>query len=183
MDTMIDLLHNDWVIYVGAFVIAAFGIYTLFLKTRRAAEVSEYERISPRTTDAPSRITVCLRGFLLNFFNPVVWFYWCTMVTLLICGDSEISLGQRYLFFGGVLMATLGMDILKCKLASLLQRLITYRFLKLFNKSIGVIMIASAIIMVVNTLPRFEHEDSQRPVQVMQDVMNNKPPTILRDCL
>ncbi|MBO7489948.1 MAG: LysE family transporter [Bacteroidales bacterium] len=175
MEDMIQLLNNRWIIYVGAGVVASFGLYTMFLKTRHAAESSETDKINFRYVQIPSRLSVYLRGLTLNFFNPVIWLYWATLVTILICGESEISIGQRYLFFGGVLSATLCMDILKCKLASLLQRIITYRFLKVFNKSVGIILIGFAIFMVVSTLPRFEKNGNQRSVEMMQEIMNTKP--------
>ena len=149
----------------------------MLLKTRRATEVSESDRISPLTASIPRRFIIYLRGILLNIFNPLIWVYWTTIVAILICNDTEITIAQRYLFFGGVLSATLTMDILKCKLASLLQRMITYRFLNIFNKSVGVILIAFSIFMVVSTIPRFERENSQKPAQIMQEVLNTKPPT------
>lgn len=178
IDTMMEMLNNHWIIYLGAAVVAGFGLYTMLLKTKRAAEVSEYERISPRNSDIPSRLVIYLRGLFLNLFNPVIWLYWATMVTILVCGDSEISIGQRYLFFFGVLAATLVMDILKCKLASLLQRIITYRFLSVFNKSVGLILVGFAVFMVASTIPRFEREKNNRPAQMMQEVMHTKPPVL-----
>lgn len=177
IDQTIAILSNHWIIYLGAAVIAGFGLYTMLLKTRRATEVSESDRISPLTASIPRRFIIYLRGILLNIFNPLIWVYWTTIVAILICNDSEITIAQRYLFFGGVLSATLTMDILKCKLASLLQRMITYRFLNIFNKSVGVILIAFSIFMVVSTIPRFERENSQKPAQIMQEVLNTKPPT------
>lgn len=178
MDEMILLLNNRWVIYIGAGVVAGFGLYTMFLKTRRAAESSENDKINFRNVQIPSRLSVYLHGLTLNFFNPVIWLYWATLVTILVFGDSEISVGHRYLFFGGVLSATLSMDVLKCKLASLLQRIITYRFLKIFNKTVGLILIGFAIVMVASTMPRFENNGNNRSVEMMQEIMNSKPPAL-----
>ena len=58
--------------YVGAGVVASFGFYTMFLKTRRAAEASETDKINFRNVQTPSRLSVYLRGLTLNFFNPVI---------------------------------------------------------------------------------------------------------------
>ena len=98
------------------------------------------------------------------------------MITIVICGDSEISLGQRYLFFGGVLCTTLSMDILKCKLASLLRRIITFRFLNIFNKCLGLILIGFAIFMVASTIPRFERDNTNNPrsIEMMQEIMQTQ---------
>lgn len=180
LDDMILMLNNRWIIYVGAIVVASFGLYTMFLKTRHAAESSENDKISFHNVMMPSRLNVYLRGLTLNFLNPVIWLYWATLVTILICGESDITLGQRYLFFGGVLSATLSMDILKCKLASLLQRMITFRFLKIFNKSVGVILIGFAVFMVVSTMSHFENNSNQKSIEMMQEIMNTKPPKLHR---
>jgi threonine/homoserine/homoserine lactone efflux protein len=179
IDDMLAILNTRWVRYAGAGVVAGFGFYTMFLKTRHTAEVSENDRINFRNVQIPSRLNVYLHGLTLNFFNPLIWIYWSTMVTILVFGEGEISLGQRYLFFAGVLSATLSMDILKCKLASLLQNIITYRFLKAFNKSVGIILIGFAVFMVISTMPRFESRTSnQKSVEMMQEIMHKNPPKI-----
>ncbi len=180
MDEMILMLNSRWIVYVGAAVVASFGLYTMFLKTRHAAESSENDKVSFHNVQMPSRLSVYLRGLTLNFLNPVIWLYWATLITILICGESDISISQRYIFFGGVLSATLCMDILKCKLASLLQRIITYRFLKIFNKCVGAILIGFAVFMVVSTLPRFEKNGNQKSIEMMQEIMNTKPPKLHR---
>lgn len=181
MQDMIAVLNNRWVAYVGACVVAGFGLYTMLVKTRRAAEVGDNDRITLRPITLPSPLTVYFRGLTLNFFNPLIWIYWATLVTIVICGDSQISLAQRYLFFGGVLFATLSMDILKCKLASLLQRIITFRFLNIFNKCVGVILIGFAIFMVSSTIPRFERDNNpKKSIEVMQDLMQTKTPAANR---
>lgn len=180
MDDMIMMLNNRWIVYVGAAVVASFGLYTMFLKTRHAAEASENDKINFHNVQIPSRVNVYLRGLTLNFLNPVIWLYWATLITILICGESDISLAQRYIFFGGVLSASLCMDILKCKLASLLQRLITYRFLMIFNKCVGAILICFAIFMVISTSPRFENNGNQKSIEMMQEIMNTKPPKLHR---
>lgn len=172
MEEMLAILNNRWIIYVGACVVAGFGLYTMLIKARRAAEIGENDRIALRPITLPSPITVYFRGLSLNFFNPLIWIYWATLVTIVVCGDCEISLGQRYLFFGGVLCATLGMDILKCKLASLLQRIITFRFLNIFNKCVGLILIGFAVFMVASTVPRFERDNNpKKSITVMQELM------------
>lgn len=174
-EEMMLLLNNHWIIYVGACVVAGFGFYTMFLKTKRAAEVGDNDHINNRYFQIPSRLSIYLHGLTLNFFNPVIWLYWATLITILICGEGDFTLGQRYLFFGGILSATLCMDILKCKLASLLQRIITYRFLKIFNKIVGVILVCFAIVMIATTLPKFENKNSnQRSVEMLQGIMNSK---------
>ena len=176
-EDFISLMHNRWVLYAGALVVTGFGLYTMFVKTRHTTEVSDSDHINFQSMQAPSRMVVYFRGLALNFFNPLLWLYWCTVVTIILLGDNDISIGQRYLFFAGVLITTLSMDVLKCKLASLLQRIITYRFLKIFNKCVGVIIIGFAVFMVISASPRHEQQNNnQRSIEMMQDIIHTKPP-------
>jgi len=178
IDDMMAIINSRWVVYIGAAVVAGFGLYTIFLKTRRAAETSADDCLNKYPMHNPSRIAVYLRGLSLNFFNPGIWVYWATVVALIICGDSEITRTQRYIFFGGVLATTLSLDILKCKLASMLQRIITFRFLNLFNKSVGIVLIGFATFMLISSVSRKETENPKRSIEVMQGIINTKPPTI-----
>ena len=169
-ENLIETFNNRWIIYVGAAVVASFGFYTMFLKTRRATESKDTDRINFHNVQIPSRLSVYFRGVVLNFFNPVIWIYWATIVTIFICGEDGFSLGERYLFFGGVLCATLSLDILKCKLASLLQRIITFRFLKIFNKTVGLILIGFAIFMVISTSGYYNSNQNQKSKEMIEGI-------------
>ncbi len=169
-EDLITILNNRWVIYVGAAVVASFGLYTMFLKTRHTTESKETDRINFQNVQVPSRLSIYFRGLVLNFFNPVIWLYWATIVTIFICGEESFSLGERYLFFGGVLSATLSLDILKCKLASLLQRIITYRFLKVFNKIVGLILIGFALFMVISTSSYYNGNNNQKSKEMIEGI-------------
>ncbi len=175
IEDLMVLINNQWVLYTGACMLGAFGLYTMFVKTKRTAGEQETERISFQNMQVPSRLNIFIRGLLLNVFNPLLWIYWSTLVTLLLLNDSDISIVSRYLFFAGVLLTTLLMDVLKCKLASLLQRIITYRFLKIFNKCIGLILIGFAVFMAYSASPKVDAgNNNQKSVEMMEGLMNGK---------
>ena len=178
IDNMVELLNNRWLLYIGATVVAGFGLYTILLKTKRAAETQSLGQDAMCVIDPPNRMYVYLRGLTLNFLNPIIWVYWTTIITLVFFGEAELTVVQRYIFFCGVLTATLGMDILKCKLASLLQRIITYRFLNIFNKCVGIILIGFAIFMVVSTSNNANeiNNGNTKSIELIQEMMSNAPP-------
>ena len=66
MEDMIQLLNNRWIIYVGAGVVASFGLYTMFLKTRHAAESSETDKIN---THGKPKLQKAMREFLHPLFQ------------------------------------------------------------------------------------------------------------------
>ena len=176
IDEMMLMLSNRWIISIGAAVIAGFGIYTMFVKTRHSAEINSTDRIALQNVQIPSRLSIYFRGLMLNFMNPAIWLYWTAIVAMVICGD-DYDVSDRFLFFGGVLVATLGLDVLKCKLASLLRRVITFRFLSIFNKCIGVILVGFALYMVIATIPGATNDSVNKsdPTKVIQQIKDRPP--------
>ena len=174
IDDLSTFLNSRIVIIIGAAVVAGFGLYTMFLKTKHTAESKSSGKYDYATIAAPRHYVVYIRGLLLNFLNPLIWIYWCSVVTLLLYADNSTTLGQRYMFFGGVLSATLLMDILKCKLASLLQHIITFRFLNVFNKCVGCILIGFAIFMVASSSFGFKTNDNHNSQKTLEKVMNTQ---------
>ena len=174
---MAGVLHNAWVASISCIFIAAMGIYTF----RKVSSVPQHDG-STIPAVAPRRRTVFLHGFFLNFLNPLIWIYWISVIAL-ISGEMEISTGDMYLFCVGVLGTTLALDILKCKAASLLHRVITDRLLNIFNKVTGIILIAFAIYLFVSMWVyqnNPESSDSQHlnipnQTEVIKNIHKNMP--------
>lgn len=156
---MYSIMHNVWVASIAGVVIAAMGIYTIRKKTDLNPDKNSREKFK---IDAYSRRrNIFFKGFLLNFINPMIWIYWVSVIAL-FSGELHIPTNQMYLFFVGVLGATLALDTLKCKLASLLQQVITAKVLDIFNKVTGGLLIFFAGFMVVSMLLyNFGSEENQ----------------------
>lgn len=145
-----EILHNTYVAIFGAAVLCGMGIYYLRKKPLTAAAPDKHSRLKFKLEGSETRrLTIFLHGFIINLMNPLIWVYWVSVVTL-VTGEFDLTLTERYLFFVGVLGATLSLDLLKCKLASLLQRIITARVLNITNKATAFIMFAFAAYMVVS---------------------------------
>lgn len=165
---MYELLHNVYVASIGGGVLALMGIHTFRKKAEVRSNTNEQMIKFKNQGDVPRMRTVFLQGFIINFLNPLIWIYWVSVIALL-SGELDIPTNQMYLFFFGVLATTLGIDVLKCKLASLLHQVITARVLNIFNKSTGLIMfgfaaylVISMIVYQVNPAAR-EKEQQQQP--------------------
>lgn len=146
--SMFDILHNVYVASAAGVVLALMGVYTY---RKKACEKPHSPAIKFHNEDEPRRLTVFLRGFVTNIINPLLWLYWVSVIALL-SGELNIPTNHLYLFFFGVLLATLSLDILKCKLASMLHRIVTPRVINIFNKCVGVILILFAIYLVASML-------------------------------
>lgn len=162
-----EALHNVWVASIGGAVLVAMGIHT-FRKEVTTLEGKESRIKFKSKGGEPRRLMVLMQGLVINFFNPFVWIYWVSVIAL-ITGELNMKLGQQYVFFIGVLGTTLGLDILKCKLASLLQRIITAKLLNITNKVCAIVMfgfagylVGSMILYQVSPKAR-EREQQQQP--------------------
>lgn len=138
-------LHNVYVASIGGAAIAVMGILNFRKKAVAAADAKS--RVKFRDDGSTRMRHLILQGFMLNFFNPFIWIYWVSVVALL-SGELELVAIERYVFFAGLLAGTLGCDLLKCRLASLLQAWFTARVLNFFNKGVGLLLIAFAIYLV-----------------------------------
>ncbi|MCQ2298695.1 MAG: LysE family transporter [Bacteroidales bacterium] len=146
---MVSLMHNLYVVIMGGSVLVLFAIYFFLHKTHDAEDSGSVMKF--RAGDAPKWYSVYLRGFAINFFNPIIWLYWVSIVAM-ASGAGGVSTNHLYLFFAGVLLTTVSLDVLKCKLASMLQRFLTARVLNIMNKIIGCILLAFAAYLVFSML-------------------------------
>ena len=158
------LLHNVWVASIGGVVLVIMGIY--FMRKEVTSLESKERRIKFKSKDGvPRRRTIFMQGFVINIINPLIWIYWVSVIALLT-GELNLSRVERYTFFVGVLGSTLGLDILKCKLASLLQQIITAKLLNITNKVCAVVMFLFAGYIVVSmALYQFDPKAKEREQQ------------------
>lgn len=173
-----ELLHNTYVAIGGAAVLGAMGVYYLRKKPLTATAPGTHSRLKFKMEGGQMRrSTIFLHGFIINLMNPLIWVYWVSVVTL-VTGEFNLTIAERYLFFVGVLGATLSLDLLKCKLASLLQRIITARVLNITNKATAVIMFAFAAYMVISmvlyqTDPKSrERQQQNNPAEMFKNIHN-----------
>ena len=141
------IMHN---IYVA--IICGVGIIVMgFLTFRKKAIVATDSKTTLRFSNVDNTHwwRLMLNGFLLNLLNPFIWIYWLSIITVL-SGEVGLDGSERYVFFAGVLLATLSCDLVKCRLASLLQTYFTARRLNLFNKVMGIVLALFGIYMIVS---------------------------------
>ncbi len=163
-----ELLHNVWVVSIGSLALGVMGFISF---RKKVSDVSgEGSRIRFESKGGtPRRATIFAQGFIINFVNPFIWIYWVSVIALL-SGETDLTLAQRYIFFLGLLLTTLALDVLKCKLASLLHRIITAKVLNTINKVTAVIMFVFAayfLIAMINyqTNPEAREREQQQSPQ------------------
>ncbi len=160
-----NVVHNVWVASIGGGVMILMAIY--FFR-KEVTTLDDYEgkepRIKFRSKDGePRRRSIFFQGFLINIINPTIWIYWISVITL-ITGELDMTVFERYVFFLGVMGATLGMDIMKCKLASMLQRIITAQVLNVTNKVCSVILFCFAAYLIISMIVHQNSPAQEDPV-------------------
>ncbi len=181
---MYNVIRNPWVASIGCVVVAYMG-YRNFTKSAGKAEKKSSSKVLNACSDISERhatkrrsiITrlfhgtgpraLMFQGFMLNFVNPLIWIFWISVIAL-TSGEMDIPTNHMYLFFVGVLGSTFGLDIVKCKLASLLTNIITPKLLNIFNKATGVILWCFAGYLLVSMLV-FQFDPEARKLQEEKD--------------
>ena len=142
---MVTIVRNPYVASIGGSVVIALGLLSLLRKpVRRQGK----ELISGRI---PRGRELYVQGFALNFFNPTVWIYWISVITL-VSGEMGLSMGERYAFFASLLLTELSVGILKCRLASLLQKVMSDKLMNLVNKVVGIVLIGVGVFLITSMI-------------------------------
>ena len=138
-------LHNVWVSVIGAAVMAYIGWCTF---RQKAKSIKDERGMSRMAYNSDSHwYELLLHGLALNILNPLNWIYWISIITF-VSGEVGLSVSERYVFFTGLLAGNLLMDMLKCRLASLLKKFINHNMFNIFNRIVGGIMMAFAVYLI-----------------------------------
>ena len=139
------LLHNVWIASICGLAMIVLGVQSM----RRRVNVSRRKgqlRVSVPDGEG-SLLRLFSHGMTLNALNPMVWLFWVGTITF-ISAEAELTASTRYVFFTGLLLGFAGCDVLKCRLASLLQHWITPRIMLIFNRIIGTLFVAFGLYLI-----------------------------------
>ena len=162
---MFAIIHNPYVAVIGGVAMIVIGVITMRKKVKEPKNTKS-ANVKFRTTKS-SPWGLFFNGFLVNFLNPLIWVFWIAVIAL-FTGELDMQPAERYVFFAGLLGATLSLDLVKCKLASLLQKSITARVLNIFNKCTAVIFFAFGAYLIISMLV-FQLDPVARQRQLEKD--------------
>ena len=145
-----DPRHNAWFQIIGGLVLTIIGVYTF---NRQVVPTFPYK--SQHVTVSRNRCYLyVIKGFLLNGFNPGIWFVWITAIVSIRAefGASSRSAG---VFFAGILSTTLTADLLKCYVSHHIRRFCDAKTISRINHAVGIILVifGVALILYRNDLP------------------------------
>lgn len=132
---------------IGGVLFLFYGTITFFKKPKEM-KVDEVGNVIQKSGDY---IMLGLKGFLLNFANPLVIFYWFSVITL---GAKNSSYAENHensiLFFLGIILITFfSFDLLKIFGAKKLRPMVTDKLLVTLNHFIGIVFVIFGVVLVV----------------------------------
>ncbi len=133
---------------------ALFVIYGLvnFFKTPQQVHFSTSQEREP--SDWKEYRNLWLKGFFLNLANPLVIFYWFSVLSY---GDSRHVEGWSthftlFVFVSLILLIFFSIDVLKIIGAKQLRPFITQKLLKALNQLIGIVFILFGVVLFVQVI-------------------------------
>lgn len=133
---------------VGGIILVIFGAVTLLKKPKEDKKEAEKQLNSAKK----DLILLGLKGFLLNFANPGVIFYWITVIALGADGKKSANNAideSTYWYILIIMVTFFSVDLLKIIGAKKLRPFITDNVLVGLNRLIGIIIIGTGILLVI----------------------------------
>jgi threonine/homoserine/homoserine lactone efflux protein len=138
------LEHEDTTLLqiVGGALFLAYGAYYFLWKKVDAQDLTTTVGGSH---SAKSYILLFIKGFLLNLANPMVVFYWFSVMTLADGGATMDRNTAVVIFVAVILFTFFSIDLLKIMGAKKLRPLLNARRLRFLNKFIGIVFIVFGV--------------------------------------
>lgn len=130
---------------IGGSLFIVYGVFNFFKKVK-GVEINE---MGSETGNFKGYLILGLKGFLLNLANPLVIFYWFSVMTLAAeDGGSNGNESRMILFLATILITFFSFDFLKIIGAKSLRPLVTNRLLKGLNRLIGIVFVAFGVVLI-----------------------------------
>lgn len=170
-DSITNVLHTPVASIIGGTVVIAFGLFTILRRPEMTVE--NRGRIRVVLKKAPRGRELMLHGFALNTLNPSVWLYWAAM-TAVVKAEIRINDLGIFAFFISMLLAELAGGLLKCRLASLLQNILSSRVLARVNHVMGTILVGLGIYLIVSMVVHLNHPERQdkEPTEMVTHIIH-----------
>lgn len=132
---------------VGGILFMIYGAITYFKKPKEM-KVDAVGKIIQNTGDYA---ILALKGFLLNIANPMVIFYWFSVMTLAAkeSGSEEGGNGSMFFFLTIILVTFFAVDLLKIFGAKKLRPMVTDKLLIALNHLIGIVFVIFGIVLFI----------------------------------
>jgi threonine/homoserine/homoserine lactone efflux protein len=129
---------------IGGSLFIAYGLASFFKKPKGIKKDASGNLVK----DSNDYKMQMLKGFLLNFANPLVIFYWFSVLTLAEKGDGMEN-APLFTFLAIILITFFGFDILKIIGAKKLRPLVTDNLMTGLNRLIGIVFVGFGVFLII----------------------------------
>jgi threonine/homoserine/homoserine lactone efflux protein len=150
--------RQDLLKIVGGVLFLIYGVVTYVKKTKETP-MDEVGNVINKSSDY---VILAIKGFFLNFANPLVIFYWFSVITLgaksTVDGDTD---NYAILYYIAVILITFfSFDLLKIFGAKKLRPLVTDKVLVILNHFIGIVFVAFGVFLLAQGIVGFYQANS-----------------------
>ena len=141
-----DASNNNFILgIIGGVLFVGYGIYTFFSKSKHELTPKK----NSTTIKNNDSVVLGIKGFMLNFANPAVLFYWIGIIAQGNQVTDKNHPGQLIIFVALVLLTYFAMDVLKILGAKKLRPLVTDSLLLALNRLIGIVFTAFGVFLIL----------------------------------
>ena len=143
----VNFLHSEkaqtFSAIIGGIILIVFGAFYFQKHVSKSDEAIDIGYTTPHP------LLMLLKGFLLNMFNPTVWFLWLGNVTA-ISKTLDYSLINMIVFFSIVLGAVLFVELAKVSLAEKIKIYLTDKLMTIINYITGTVLVIFGAVLIYN---------------------------------
>ncbi len=130
---------------IGGSLFLIYGIYNFFKKVKGI----KINKLGDESHDLKGYLLLGLKGFILNLANPMIIFYWFSVLTIGAKDSSNPGEGvDLFIFVSAILITFFMFDLLKIFGAKKLRPLVTNKVLKGLNQLIGIVFVGFGIVLL-----------------------------------
>lgn len=131
-------MAKKYLAFVGGVVLIGFGVYHLFIKSRKQLMLKE-------SVAGTGHVRYVIKGFIINGLSPMVLVFWLATISAASVNFGYATHREYLIFFTALLGTVLATDILKAYLAGRLRKLIQPRILSVVHIVVGIALMLFGI--------------------------------------
>jgi threonine/homoserine/homoserine lactone efflux protein len=158
INTLLTGKNKELFDILGGLIFIVFGVINLIKKSKMHNGDQELEEVTEKyhlkdSADPKKNFGLMIaKGFLLNFANPLVIFYWLSVASVAKRESPDDSNGFLFLYLGIILTTFIAFDVIKIITAKKIRNLVTVQLLNLLNKFIGSVFIGFGLFFIFRVL-------------------------------
>ena len=139
---------NALIKFIGGALFILYGVYSY----RKKVKEHTFDETKDKLRYSKDYWILFVKGLILNLANPLVIFYWFSVMALGKTDSKDAFTGwDMFFYISIILLVFFSIDVLKIVGAKKLRPFITTAVLKSLNRIIGIVLISFGVFLIVNS--------------------------------